>query len=125
MFVNACFILQHQFAFSALTLLVWHQEEPVKNEWWGSGVVMSGVRCNHHTTTTVLRPFFWDHPGELVPEESHQVHLTMLQYYTYMQSHRKYIHKNESNHNSFINNDTLCSKLWHCWTGDEKGIQPV
>ena len=24
----------------------------------------------HTTTTTVLRPFFWDHPGELVPEEN-------------------------------------------------------
>jgi len=24
---------------------------------------------NHHTTT-VLRPFFWDHPGEPVPEEN-------------------------------------------------------
>jgi len=22
-----------------------------------------------HTHTTVLRPFFWDHPGEPVPEE--------------------------------------------------------
>ena len=25
---------------------------------------------NYATTTTVLRPFFWDHPGELVPEEN-------------------------------------------------------
>jgi len=24
----------------------------------------------HHRITTVLRPFFWDHPGELVPEEN-------------------------------------------------------
>jgi len=24
---------------------------------------------NHHTTTTVLRPFFLDYPGEPVPEE--------------------------------------------------------
>jgi len=24
----------------------------------------------HHHTTTVLRPFFWDHPGEPVPEEN-------------------------------------------------------
>jgi len=24
----------------------------------------------HHTTTTVLRPFLWDHPDELVPEEN-------------------------------------------------------
>jgi len=22
------------------------------------------------TTTTILQPFFWDHPGELVPEEN-------------------------------------------------------
>jgi len=25
---------------------------------------------NHHHTTTVLRPFFRAHPGELVPEEN-------------------------------------------------------
>jgi len=25
---------------------------------------------NHHKTTTILRPFFRDHPGELVPEEN-------------------------------------------------------
>jgi len=25
---------------------------------------------NHHNTTTVLRPFFPDHPGEPVPEEN-------------------------------------------------------
>ena len=25
---------------------------------------------NHHTTTTVLRPFFWNHPGEPVPEDN-------------------------------------------------------
>jgi len=24
----------------------------------------------HHHTTTVLRPLFWDHPGEPVPEEN-------------------------------------------------------
>jgi len=24
----------------------------------------------HSSTTTVLRPFFWDHPGEPVPEEN-------------------------------------------------------
>jgi len=24
----------------------------------------------HHHTTTVLSPFFWDHPGEPVPEEN-------------------------------------------------------
>jgi len=32
------------------------------------------LECNmyyhHHRTTTVLRPFFWDHPGEPVPEEN-------------------------------------------------------
>jgi len=28
------------------------------------------VTSNHHTTTTVLWPFFWDHPGEPVPEEN-------------------------------------------------------
>jgi len=25
---------------------------------------------NHTTTTTILRPFFWNHPGEPVPEEN-------------------------------------------------------
>jgi len=25
---------------------------------------------SHHHTTTILRPFFRDHPGELVPEEN-------------------------------------------------------
>jgi len=37
-----------------------------------SGRWMVSVRCqeNHHHTTTVLRPFFWDHPGEPVPEEN-------------------------------------------------------
>jgi len=25
---------------------------------------------HHHHTTTVLRPFCWDHPGEPVPEEN-------------------------------------------------------
>jgi len=24
----------------------------------------------HHHTTTILRPFFWDHPGDPVPEEN-------------------------------------------------------
>jgi len=28
------------------------------------------TECHHHHTTTTLRPFFWDHPGELVPEKS-------------------------------------------------------
>jgi len=27
-------------------------------------------KCTTTTTTTVLRPFFWDHPGEPVPEEN-------------------------------------------------------
>jgi len=32
---------------------------------------MSIYHLNHnHHTTTVLRPFFWDHPGEPVPEEN-------------------------------------------------------
>jgi len=25
---------------------------------------------HHHHTSTILRPFFWDHPGEPVPEEN-------------------------------------------------------
>jgi len=25
---------------------------------------------DHHHTTTILRPFFWDHQGEPVPEEN-------------------------------------------------------
>jgi len=28
------------------------------------------INFYHTTTTTVLRPFFRDHPGELVPEEN-------------------------------------------------------
>jgi len=28
------------------------------------------MHLNTHTTTTVLRPFFRDHPGEPVPEEN-------------------------------------------------------
>jgi len=28
------------------------------------------TQYNHHTTTTILRPFFRDHPGESVPEEN-------------------------------------------------------
>ena len=28
------------------------------------------VNTYHHHTTTVLWPFFWDHPGEPVPEEN-------------------------------------------------------
>ena len=27
------------------------------------------IYTTHHTTT-ILRPFFWDHPGEVVPEEN-------------------------------------------------------
>jgi len=37
------------------------------NRWhWLTQVQMQ----NHHHTTTVLRPFLRDHPGELVPEEN-------------------------------------------------------
>jgi len=32
--------------------------------------IISDIYTNHHHTTTVLRLFFWDHPGELVPEEN-------------------------------------------------------
>jgi len=28
------------------------------------------ILCYENITTTVLRPFFWHHPGELVPEEN-------------------------------------------------------
>jgi len=28
------------------------------------------LHCHHTTTTTVLRPFFRDHPGKPVPEEN-------------------------------------------------------
>jgi len=28
------------------------------------------LNLHHHHTTTILRPFFWDHPGETVPEEN-------------------------------------------------------
>jgi len=28
------------------------------------------ISDRHTTTTTVLRPFYWDHPGEPIPEES-------------------------------------------------------
>ena len=31
---------------------------------------MEGGTQPPHTTTTVLRPFFWDHLGEPVPEEN-------------------------------------------------------
>jgi len=27
-------------------------------------------QTDHHHTATVLRPFFWDHPGEPLPEEN-------------------------------------------------------
>jgi len=29
-----------------------------------------GHTSNHHHTTTILRPFFWDHPGDPEPEEN-------------------------------------------------------
>jgi len=29
-----------------------------------------GLNINHHATTTVLQPFFQDHPGQPVPEEN-------------------------------------------------------
>jgi len=32
--------------------------------------LIHGRKGIYHTTTTVLRPFFRDHPGELVPEEN-------------------------------------------------------
>ena len=35
-----------------------------------TSTVNSHERTNHHTTTTVLRPFFRDHPAEPVPEEN-------------------------------------------------------
>jgi len=33
-------------------------------------LVIVQLDINHNHTTTVLRPFFWDHPGEPVPEEN-------------------------------------------------------
>jgi len=35
-----------------------------------SGSMLIILMCVHHHTTTILRPFFQDHPGELVPEEN-------------------------------------------------------
>jgi len=33
--------------------------------------MQSGMLHAHtHTHTTILRPFFWDHPGEPMPEEN-------------------------------------------------------
>jgi len=58
--------------------------------------------CIIHTRTTVLRPFFWDHPGEPVPEQNFWIlwckgrlteadtHNTVI--------HKKHTHKNESQH---------------------------
>jgi len=43
---------------------------------FGQGVVSACVYFTvvkffrYHHTTTILRPFFWDHPGESVPEEN-------------------------------------------------------
>ena len=31
---------------------------------------MPSIIIDTHTHTTILWPFFWDHPGELVPEEN-------------------------------------------------------
>jgi len=33
-------------------------------------VIFAQCSSHHHHTTAVLRPFFWDHAGELVPEEN-------------------------------------------------------
>ena len=41
------------------------------HELWPLNSVKVNQHANHHTThTTVLRPFFQEHPGELVPEEN-------------------------------------------------------
>jgi len=59
--------------------------QPVKNEWWDAGVIIcleqtanvlhmvQVIKYHCHpiiSTTTVLRPFVRDYPGELVPEET-------------------------------------------------------
>jgi len=36
---------------------------------WGYLFMLDEI-TEHHHTTTVSRPFFWDHPGEQVPEEN-------------------------------------------------------
>jgi len=35
-----------------------------------AAVVHTATAPHHHTTTTILRPFFRDHPGEPVPQEN-------------------------------------------------------
>ena len=40
------------------------------NKYWWFFSIFWHCQYHHHTTTTVLLPFFWDHPGELVPEEN-------------------------------------------------------
>jgi len=38
--------------------------------WFLQGWLSIPMQMTPHHTTTILRPFFWDHPGELVPEEN-------------------------------------------------------
>jgi len=56
-------------------------QERIRSGWWFSQIcvnVLSSIQCfycwlgsrNSTTTTTVLRPFFRDHPGEPVPEQN-------------------------------------------------------
>ena len=35
-----------------------------------SASAMQGGHNKDYTTTTILQPFLWDHPGEPVPEEN-------------------------------------------------------
>jgi len=37
---------------------------------YNTSTIHNGCTINHHTTTSVLRPFFRDHLGESVPEEN-------------------------------------------------------
>jgi len=39
-------------------------------QFWHAFDSLSQVQTHRHTHTTILRPFFRDHPGELVPEEN-------------------------------------------------------
>jgi len=39
-------------------------------------------KSNNHTTN-VLRPFFWDHPGEPVPQEKSQIKVKIRKPYLY------------------------------------------
>ena len=89
------YIYSHYYL-SCFDAVGWRQEGHLackKTEWWGTGVVIclehmvqlmplpphylllhcvccSTAYHNTHTHTTVLRPFFRDHPGEPVPEEN-------------------------------------------------------